>query len=478
MAELPVGGEARGLAGVFGSSINPLATYMSYATQRQRNKAAMAAQQKADRDKTMDYMDKFNPQSKFSELNYKINEAAQQNVRSWMVGEMDRGRQLSQIMPEAQFRKGQITSLVGESDAWKATLDGLQEQIDKDPIRYKTDGPESAKSLLRDIYMNTDGTVKDFDEIRAGIQDSDKLLYDPRALNTGGVVKSFVEKLPEQSRTLLSNRYSAMGYSPDEVETLSKSKLKYELDKNGQPLLDDDNLPKVIIDDHVYQMAKADPWMNSLMTAASPNRAGQIQWLKDNVRGQGDAVNVNRQVISGKNIKDQQRFKHFGGYGYRTPIEDLNNRDEMLNQISLGGTTGSTLLGYFDDPASDIKAQYSNVNADKKKGQFVKIDYTTSAIDMPTVSDEEYNNFTAAERRRYDDNLKNRKVVKSNYYDITTEDGRDKLKVALSTEMDRINKKTAIGEEYANFIREKRESKSKGKKGASTGKYNFDNAGQ
>jgi len=155
---LPIGGEAKGLAGVFGTGLNPLSTYMTYASQRQRNKAAMAAQQKLERDKTMDYLDKFNPTSKFKELNYKINETAQRVVRDPVMQGLEQGQSLSQMQAKIQFNKGQVEGLVGESDQWKATIDKIQEEFDKDPIRYN----QNAKSALRDIYLNDDGTVKDF----------------------------------------------------------------------------------------------------------------------------------------------------------------------------------------------------------------------------------------------------------------------------------------------------------------------------
>jgi len=212
--------------------------------------------------------------------------------------------------------------------------------------------------------------------------DADKTLYDSRVLNTEGVVKSFKEKLPEQYQTLTGKTYSDMGYSPNEVETMVKSGLQYEMyfdQKTGthKPVIDEDGLPKVIIDEGVYRMAKADPWMNSLMTAASKDKEGQMKWLQENVRGGGIKSTSDRQVIKG-NKQDNPRYKHFGGYGYKTPIEDLQQRDDILEQISLGGTTGEANLGYFNDPMSDVKASYSSTDG-KKKGQFVKVDYVSNA---------------------------------------------------------------------------------------------------
>jgi len=474
MAELPVGGEARGLAGVFGTSINPLSVYMQYSAQRQRNRAAMAAQQKADRDKTMDYLDKFNPSSKFKELNYKINETAQRVVRDPVMQGLEQGQTLSQMQARIQFNKGQVEGLVGESDQWKATIDQIQEDFDADPIRYN----QNAKSALRDIYLNDDGTVKEFDQIRAGIQNADNLKFDPRVLNQEGVVKKFTEDLPQQSKVLLHKVYTDMDYTPDQVETMVKSGLQYEMKLNPrtgiqEPVLDDNLMPKVVVDEKVYALAKADPYMNSLMTSAAQDKAGQMKWLQENVRGAGDKVNIDRQVVSGKSIKNP-RYKHFGKYGYKTPIEDLQQRDDILEQISLGGTTGEANLGYFNDPMSDVKASYSSTDG-KKKGQFVKVDYVSNAgQEVPPLD----TNMTYAEQLARKELLQSRKVIKSNYYDITTQDGRDKLKIALSAEMDRMNKTQAIAEDYPYYIQEKRASKNKAKAPADNGKRtNYDNAG-
>lgn len=486
MAELPVGRAARGKAGVFGSSINPLSLYLQYSGQRERNKAAVAAQQRAERDKAMDYLDKFSPNSKFDIFNRDVNEQAT-GVREWYIQQKQAGISDYEIYPQLKQKQGQILAYAQEADGWKKTIDELETKVNNDPIRYKVDGPDTLKSLLRNIYLNADGSKKeDINEIREGFNNANSLLHDPRVLNKEGVIKSWTEKLPEQSRVLLTNAYSAMGYSQDQIENIVKSGLTYEMEQDPQtkemrPKLDDDLMPKVVIDEKTYRLAKADIDMLSLMTAASSTKNGQMEWLKQNVRGAGDKLSQDRQVISGKKLGDDQRYS-FGGYGFKTPIADLQDRDKMLTQISLGGPTGGTLLGYFDDPMSEIKASYSDVakvDGKTKKGQFVKVDYTTSAINLPEVSDEDYNKMSFAERKRYDESMKNRKVVKSNYYDITTQDGRDKLKVALSAEMDRMNKTKAIAEDYPRFIEASRTAKNRAKAPTKKGdRPNFDNAGQ
>jgi len=75
MAELPVGGEARGLAGVFGSGLNPLSTYMTYAAQRQRNKAALEQQYKQSRDKFLEDQNKWNPKGAWEDMYEPVSQA-------------------------------------------------------------------------------------------------------------------------------------------------------------------------------------------------------------------------------------------------------------------------------------------------------------------------------------------------------------------------------------------------------------------
>lgn len=367
MAELPVGRAARGKAGVFGSSINPLAVYMQYAGQRERNKAAIAAQQRAERDKAMDYLDKFNPTSKFNELNYRVADRVKANVRDWYVGNVQAGNSGTLLKNELQNRQAQEMAYVEETNAWKETIDGLEKDIKADPIRYKT-GEGSALSAVRDIYKNPDGTLRSDDEIRQSLLNADALKFDPRILNTEGVVKSFVEKLPEQNKVLLSKAYSAMGYLPDEIETMVKSGLTYEMEKNPatgqmQVAFNDDLTPKVVVDDKLYRMAKADPYMNSLMMDASASKEGQMDWLRKNVRGQGDKVSIDRQVISGKKMDTEKDPGNMAfGINFGRSVADIEARRDWLEKATSGNRPD--LLKAIGNVTKEIKADYS---PDKKK---------------------------------------------------------------------------------------------------------------
>ncbi len=368
MAELPVGGEARGLAGVFGTSINPLSVYMTYAAQRQRNKAALAAQQKAERDKAMDYLDQYNPKSKFNEINYRTADYVQTRLRDPYVAGLEAGLPTITLKNQANKVKGEIDAYIEETNGWKTKLDELETAVKSDPIRYKMKPGEGALTAIRDIYKNPDGTLKSDEEIRNGIANADNLLFDPSVLDTEGVVKTFTEKLPEQSRILLSKAYSAMGYSPDQIENIVKSGLTYEMEtdpKTGElrPALDDDMLPKVVVDEKLYRVAKADPYMNSLMSAASDNKEGQMQWLKENVRGQGDKIVRDRQVISGKKIEqeDDPRNQAFG-MGFGVPVANIEARRDWLEKATSGNRPD--LLKAVGNLTKDIRADYST---DKKK---------------------------------------------------------------------------------------------------------------
>lgn len=364
MAELPVGRAARGKAGVFGSSINPLSLYLQYSGQRERNKAAAAAQQRAERDKAMDYLDKFNPTSKFQELNYRVADRVKENVRDWYTGNVEAGATGPRLKSELQNRQANELAYVEETNAWKAKIDELEKDVKADPIRYK---PE-AISAVRDVYKNPDGTLRSDDEIRESLLNADALKFDPKVLNTEGVVKSWTEKLPEQSRVLLTNAYSAMGYSQDQIENIVKSGLTYEMEKDPQtgemrPKLDDDLMPKVVVDEKTYRLAKADPYMNSLMSAASNDKNGQMNWLKQNVRGAGDKLSQDRQVISGKKLDAENDPKNSAfGINFGFDVTRIETRRDWLDKATSGNR--ADLLKGIGNITKDIKAEYS---PDKKK---------------------------------------------------------------------------------------------------------------
>lgn len=384
---LPIGGEAKGLAGVFGTSINPLSTYMSYSAQRQRNRVALEAQQRAERDKAMDYLDKFNPTSKFNELNYRVADRVKANVRDWYVGNVQAGNSGTLLKNELQNRQAQELAYVEETNAWKEQIDGLEKEIKADPIRYKT-GENSALSAVRDIYKNPDGTLRSDDEIRQSLLNVDALKFDPRILNTEGVVKSFVEKLPEQNKVLLSKAYSAMGYSPDEIETMVKSGLTYEMEKNPatgqmQVAFNDDLTPKVVVDDKLYRMAKADPYMNSLMMDASANKEGQMDWLRKNVRGQGDKVSIDRQVISGKKMDTENDPKNSAfGINFGFDVSRIESRRDWVDKVT-GGNRPDLLKG-IGNITKDIIATYS-IGTGVNEGKKVILVEFPSGLEDPSI---------------------------------------------------------------------------------------------
>lgn len=368
MAGLPAGGEARGKAGVFGSSINPLSVYMQYSAQRQRNRAALEAQQRAERDKAMDYLDKFNPSSKFEIFNRDVNDQAK-GVREWYIQQKELGRGDLELMPELKHKQGQVLSYAEEADGWKKIIDDLETKVNNDPIRYKVEGPDTLKSLLRNIYLNADGSKKqDINEIREGFNNADRLLYDPRVINEDGAIKLWTEKLPEQSRVLLTKAYSAMGYSPDQIENIVKSGLTYEMEPDPQtgemrPALDDDLMPKVVVDEKLYRLAKADPWVNSLMMSAAKDKEGQMAWLKKKVKGQGDKVSVERQVISGKKLDTDNDPRNMAfGINFGFDVSRIESRRDWLEKATSGNR--ADLLKGIGNITKDIKANYS---PDKKK---------------------------------------------------------------------------------------------------------------
>lgn len=462
MAELPVGRAARGKAGVFGSSINPLSLYLQYSGQRERNKAAAAAQQRAERDKAMDYLDQYNPKSKFNEINYRTADMVQTKLRDPYIAGLQSGQSPLMLKNQAARVRGEIDAYIEETNAWKEKIDGLENDIKADPIRYKT-GEGSALSAVRDIYKNPDGTLRSDDEIRESLLNADALKFDPRILNTEGVVKSFVEKLPEQNKVLLSKAYESIGYSPAQIEDIVKSGLTYEMEKNPvtgqmQVAMNEDLTPKVVVDDKLYRMAKADPYMNSLMMDASSSKDGQMEWLRQNVKGAGDKVLFDRQRSPGQNISDSnQRYYIFGkgGYGYRFPEADLKDRDDILDRAVLG--QGDDVLSYFGQATKDVKASYGK----DKEGKFIQVSYPSTNPEFEAKPQEEVDKMSEVEQSAYYASRYATKQIKTSKYYINNADQQRAAKIALSQRMDEIDKKRSLGEDYIRYVDDKRKSRKK-----------------
>ncbi|RBB43678.1 hypothetical protein DQW51_30365, partial [Escherichia coli O111:H-] len=75
------GREGLGHASILGGRVDPISILMAQSAQRQRNAAAQAQQQVKNRDLVMDYADKYNPETKFVQLNQRFGDSVNRELR-------------------------------------------------------------------------------------------------------------------------------------------------------------------------------------------------------------------------------------------------------------------------------------------------------------------------------------------------------------------------------------------------------------
>lgn len=284
MAELPVGRAAKGKAGVFGSSINPLAVYMQYAGQRQRNKAALEQQYKASRDKYLEDQNKWNPKGAWEDMYEPVSQLVTSGRnRTIDLIERNGGVVDSRIKKDANEWQGYVDEVANKTMALKKIYESAYKEIDENPIMDK----QYAKSKLNDRKDQWKGALMNGTSIDDKIED---IYSDPKAYNINAVLKAFVDTMEEQVTEIFGKTTGPNGEYLTKTELTSK--LPYETvinpktgttdwkrDKHGRKVLKED-------DDNLLILARNNVPLNLIMEeAVGTDEAKQRQWLRDNVPG-------------------------------------------------------------------------------------------------------------------------------------------------------------------------------------------------
>lgn len=465
--------QASGQAGVFGGSINPVAYLMQQQAAQQRKQADVEKYQREQRDKLMDYNEKYNPSSKFAEFNYRIAERANNEIRNFTTQALDAGVPTSAIENERQRRIGVLNAYTKEVDEWKATIDDLDKTLKEGQAKgiYTKD----ATRRLRDIYLNADGSLKDDGSVRQSINTAEELFNDPSILNKDGAILNWVNNLKEQGRAVYSTRLND-GYTPDDVENIVTSKLQYERNQDGTLKPGPDGSPIPIIDDNTFMWAKMDPNLKILMQANGKTEKEQKEWLSQNIPGGVDSIKQKRDITSGKKIDKQDQWS-IGGFSGRIDPKRVINRFEN-NEAIVNGFRPDILANTFS-PFEDQEVFYTDANGNEisraegdqyldSKGKPVgkpskirvafnaKVNpYAIQGIMMDTsLSDEEKQQALA-------ESMKSGGAVTRDF-DITREKGRRQAHEALNRILDEyLPLKDRYSEDYTMLVRQKYEKEKK-----------------
>lgn len=449
----------RGSGGVFGGSINPLAVYMQQGAQRQQRAAKLAEEESKRRDDLIGDMRKFNPDKVWEPFYDEANRFVQKHVKDWTFGELGQGKPVSSINPELERRKGEANTLINKINWHKDQYLTMGKAIDED----KNLDPKYYHNKLNNVYF--DGMVaKPINSINTdGIE---KMFDDSKGYNKDKIVNDFMKDLPVKINQHYTDYWNQFGrtYNIQETET----KLGHEKDANGNLIVDPrTGLPKIKMTDDVFVQAMQNRYLNNMVNdnvGADAPLEQKRQYLTAILEGQDPNKIKNNPQLGDRIPESQRRFYHFGkgGYGYQTPMADLEQRDSLLDRIVKGN--GQDTLNYFGEATKDVKANYVTKNGKK----YVEITYPSYVPGFVPKSAAEVEKLSESEKIAYYASRDASKQIKSTLLPINTEDEQRAAKIALSQRMDEIDKKRSIGEEYPTFIEEKRKS-GKGKKGVLDG---------
>lgn len=294
-------------AAVLGGSINPLSIYVQQQANRRKNEAAEAERQRDETSKLLDYNEKFKPETTFFDLNKKLNDEANA-VRDKTMQWQQEGRPLPEIMNNASKLHGAVNSLGKEMDGWQQAITEKNKEINQ----HITDGrlkEKPAKDSLRFGWRNNDGSVKDIPSVRQFMNEGINTIQDnPDNINPEGAVRFWVDNLKDQAREMYSTKWND-GYSPDDIESVVTSKLKYERipdgTKEGQLKYDKNGNPIPIIDNTTLALAKQDPFVKKLMdTYGGESDESKAAYLKNIIVPGSDIKSNSRQIVRGHKLTD------------------------------------------------------------------------------------------------------------------------------------------------------------------------------
>jgi len=454
--------------------INPLSVMqilMQYQGQKRAAKAREDQGLRAERDKAMDYSDKFNaPVTKFDAVNNAysndVNVLMTQGTRQYLNDHPNDFRGAE----EYSKRTGRyIMDLGHQINTWKGALDD-QEKILRDGI---SNGyiKEDAISKHRDIYTRPDGSPKisqatdgstDWSELRASMADSEKIFDDPTIYDVDGLIRYKVGQIKDKKQELISDYKGYPGRTPDLLVQTLESGLDYMRDpKNPNRYLVDDNMkPVPLINEEWLKFFRTDADTRLVLdTYGGKTPEEQIQFLQKKVLSEYDQPKFDQSIVKGNEIDQTDRRYYAFGSGFRFPIADLEDRDNRLEQIVTKNRPD--LLSGVSDPSSDLGAFYGN-----KEGKPIGPGQKPETIVLLHSGRLDGADQNLAEQIANTDDIFAKMAlmqkagigVKPEVYSIGSDEDKRKTKIALSLRLDKLDTKRSIGEEYSNYVEAKRKS--------------------
>jgi len=458
---VPVEGlQGRGKAGVFGGSVNPINIYLAHQANQQRLQGLKAKDEADQRDKVVDDLRKFNPDKVWEPFYDEVNRHVQTNVRDKFFDLKEKGLPISAITRVLEKEKGDANTLVAKINWQKAQWEDHNDRIDQE-VKDNNFIPGYYNKKLNDQFFNGK-YAKPSAEIDTS--NLDGIYKDSKGYNVASIVNRFMDSLPDQINAHETEVWGKLGITYDIQKT--KDKLGLQMDANGNVVLDPrTGKPAIAMTDEVFLMAKSNPYLKQIVDDNLGENAPlpqQREFLTQLLKGQNPVDIQNSKQLGHKIDKEDRRYFAYGS-GFRNQIADLEDRDSRLQKIVT--EPRYDLLEGVNDEKSDLTTYYADEKGNpikpgtNKKPSSIVMAY----VGIPEGSEMDLDKWSKMDRmdQLFYQQAKG-KVVKNKVFDLSTDEGKKRAKIAMSLRLDNIDPKRSIGEEFSNFQEAKyKPSKSK-----------------
>jgi hypothetical protein len=217
----------------------------------------------------------------------------------------------------------------------------------------------------------------------------------------------------------------------------------------------------------VYMMASKNPYLKQIVDDNLGDNASHAQkkeFLTGLLKGY-NPVEIKNSIQLGHKIDQADRRYFAFGRGFRNQPADLEDRDQRYEEIV--NNNRPDLLESVNDTDSDLQGYYADAKGNPiKPGDPRKPSKLIMAyVGMPEgtgMSPETWAKMSTMDKILYQ--AAKGKVLKKNEFDLNTEEGKRKAKIAMSLRQDKIDPKRAIGEEYSDYVEAKRKKSPQKKK--------------
>lgn len=379
MAVPAVGGEAKGLAGVFGNSINPLQYYISNQAQQRARQDKLQDEYRKRRDNYYDDLTKWAPDKVWDDMYDVVNTRVQKDVRDYARniisqnnGVIDEG-----IHSRLDRAKGDTNVLVSQANKLKDVFMKSLDDIEKNPMLNKA----AAKSKLYDLkdqWHNSLSTGSSADtDIQGHIMDNPGL-YDKEA-----VVQDFMKNRP----VLLKSTYGSIPTAQGDLLTDGQleSKLDYEMERDPktgleQPRVDPQTgQPVPIVNDALYTIAMRHPEMRNMMEENGKTPAEQKAWLATVLPGYDPRKNqVN--IKTGFKLDDKDKWSSFNGINFSGDVDPKQVYDRFQANDKFIKEYNPAYMQHALAPFEGSKAIYTDASGnpvtDAAKAKKIEVEFS------------------------------------------------------------------------------------------------------